>query len=175
MTYSSAGCAFLAAPHTAAVAVSHLTPPATHSFPIFGSGALSVSREAQLGAVLRKAVGCSRQGDVWLCLGELLQRLCGEGGAGTLGFPRGTQAQLSVVWLGGEGTLQPSAWHNELCRVVGTWEIMTRHWLLQRSFRTWEFAPRILESAWALLSPAAFTRVCTSGLWRWMLTGASPG
>lgn len=121
---------------------------ASHSFPIFGSGAVSVSREAQLGAVLREAVGrmCREM------FGLALVAHCGAcaWGAGTPGFACGTSAQLCCWSMGtgwgGEGSCSLPAECSELCSVVGTWKIMARRGLLWRSFRTREFAPQTLGS-----------------------------
>lgn len=84
-----------------------------------------------------------------------LQRVSGEECAGTPWFPcRPQPSSLGSSWEVERFCSLP-AQHNELCSMVGTLGVVTRHWLLQRSFGIREFDPRTLEGAWALLSSAA--------------------
>lgn len=149
---SPCGCCGCSLPHTPSLALGS----AAHSFPVFGSGAFSILRETWLGAMLCEAIGCSRQGDIWLGLSESLQRVwMGRKVLVLWAFPAGPKARSLGSGWEVEGSCSLPAQHSELCSAVGTWEIVTRHWPLQRSFRTRGFAPRTLESAWALLSSAA--------------------
>lgn len=82
-------------------------------------------------------------------------------------FPAGPQpSSLESGWEV-EGSCILPAWHRELYGTVGTWEIMTKHWLLQGSFRTRGIASWTLAKTWTLLplQHEVFTAPCNSGLW----------
>lgn len=142
---SPCGCCSCSPSHTPSLALNSVA----HSFPVFGNGAFSISSETQLGATLCEATGCSRQGDVPLGLSESLQLVHVWR---NMLHPAGPEpSSLGSGWEV-KGSCSLSARCRELCSLEGTREIMTRHWLLQRSFRTGEHASQILGSAWALLS-----------------------
>lgn len=120
--------------------------------------------------MLCEAVGCSRQGDVWLGLGESLQHVCvGRKVLAPWAFPAGPKpSSLGSGWAV-EGSCRLPSQCSVLCSLVGNWEITTRHWLLQRSFRTRELAPRALESAW--VPPLSSVQGICRGLNLWAAEG----
>lgn len=112
--YCFPGCSL---PHTAGLA---LGSP-THSFPVLGSRAFSVSCETRLAAMLHEAIGCSRQGDVWLGIGESLQRVCvGRKVLALWAFPVGPKPNSLGSGWAVEGSRSLPAQYSELCSMMGT-------------------------------------------------------